>query len=969
MAYNFKSQTEAIRAMVDRLKDNRYIFLHEVEAEVYVTPEPIPFSQRMTGEKKVVKKGDTWGKKWDCGWFHFTGVIPESAKGRKVILYIDANSEFCIHDENGVPLYGLSSGHSFMLPRQYSHKRRELMLTECAVGGEKFDIWADAGANFISSSRPNIGFIEFMDMSIVRDNVKSLYYDAFVLMDLMDELPEDSARHHRLRQSLFEASCELYEYTDEEIAKASAILKKELDKRCGDTDLVLSALGHSHIDLAWHWPIRETKRKAARTFSNVLRGMEKYPEFKFGASQAQLYAWVKEEHPALYAQIKKRIEEARWEVQGAMWCEPDANVTGGESFVRQILYGKRFFRKEFGKDMQILWLPDVFGYSAALPQILKKSGVPYFMTTKLGWGNRHNEHPHNTFLWRGIDGSEVLVHMPPEGDYNSFAMPWSIKKIEQKFKDKGISGEAMLLYGLGDGGGGPTEWNHETRKRIANLSGLHPINEEFAIDFFDRLAENQTKYETFSGELYFEMHQGTYTTQGRNKWYNRKLEKLLREAEFAAVATGTEYPKEKLDGIWKEVMLYQFHDILPGSSIKRVYDESLARYAVLYDETKALIEQAYGDGGYAINSLSWDRCGWEKINGKWYNLYVPAMGSVKLTDGMESKEEEVSDCSVLENDCVQIFFAEDGAILSVYDKKANKEILKDKSNRFAVYADEGDAWDFSECYRSRIAKHFELVHTEAFADGPKKGVRQEYVFGNSKLWQTISIIDGSPIVEFDTKVDWKESEKMLRTAFYTTVVTNQVTCDIQYGSIKRTNHNNTSWDIAKFEICAHKYADLSDTNYGVALMNDSKYGYCVKDGMLDLALLRSTSFPGESADIAVHTFTYALYPHNGNLEQSDVLQKSYELNQPLWVGGEVDQLFTVSNPDIVVESVKKAEDSDAIIIRMYETRGGSAITALKFNKGATSAYLVDLMEENEKEIDLNKIEFHGFEIVTVKVNL
>ncbi|MBQ2615059.1 MAG: alpha-mannosidase [Clostridia bacterium] len=967
MAYNFRSQQEAIKAMYDRVKDHRYIPLCELHAEVYVTPEPVPYAERTTGIKKVVKKGDIWGQKWDCGWFHITGTVPESAKGKKVLLYICINGEACIYDENGVAVQGLTHGHSFILPKQMSFKRREYVVTECAEGGEKVDLWMDAGANPMRNSET--GRIDFMDMYICRDNVKDLFYDILVLSDLMEELPEDSARHHRLRQSLFEAACELYDFTDEEIAKASAILKKELDKKCGDTDLTLTAISNSHIDLAWLWPIRETRRKIIRTFVNSLRNMERYQDFHFIQSQPQMYAWLKEDQPEVYAQVKERVKEGRWETEGAMWCEPDANVTSGESFVRQILYGKRFFRKEFDKDPQILWLPDVFGYSAALPQILKKSGVPYFLTTKLGWGNRHNKHPHNTFQWKGIDGTEILAHMPPEGEYNSMVSPWTIKKIERNYADKCLCDEAMMLYGIGDGGGGPAEIHLEILKREKNLSGLIPVKQGKAREFFDRIAKNQDKYATFNGELYFEMHQGTYTTQGRNKWYNRKMEKLLREAEFAAVVTGSPYPKEKLDEIWKEVMLYQFHDILPGSSIKRVYDECLPRYAVLYDETKALIQQAYGKGEYAINSLSWDRTGWEKIDGKWYDLTVPAMGSIKLENGIASQEVSDNDCGLLENDAVKVTFDQDGAILSVYDKKAEKETLKAKSNRFAVYFDDGDAWDMNESYRERTPKYFELVKAESFIDGPEKGIRQEYAFGGSKLWQTVSIVEGSAIVRFDTKVDWNESEKMLRTAFYTTVVTDEVTCDIQYGSVKRPTHNNTSWDIAKFEICAHKYADLSDNNYGVALMNDSKYGYCVKDGMLDLNLLRSTGYPDEAADRAVHNFTYALYPHCGNVKESDVLQKSYELNQPLQTGKSVEQLFTVSNPDIIVESVKKAEDSDAVIIRMYETKGGNAATALKFTKTVKSAYLVDLMEENEKEIDLNNIPFHGFEIVTVKVNI
>jgi len=978
MAYNFRSMKETIEGLIPRLYHAIYTPIGDMDIKVYVSKEPIPYAERTSGEEKTVKQGDIWGDPFDCGWFHFTGTVPESAKGQKVILYLDVNGEMAIYDENGVPVQGLTSGSALENTSElgFSYfiiRKREYVVTECAKGGETFDVWADAGCNFVDGvdipTRPDVGKITYADVCILRENVKSLFYDVFVLYDLLQTLDENSARYFNVRQALFDAACVLSDFSDEKVAKAAAILKPELDKKGGDPDLTITGIGHSHIDLAWLWPIRETKRKGARTFANTLYYMDKYPDYMFGASQPQLFQWIKEDYPELYEKVKEKVKEGRWEIQGGMWVEPDANVTGGESFVRQILYGKRFFRDEFGEDMRILWLPDVFGYSAALPQILLKSGMPYFMTNKLIWGNRHNRHPHQTFIWEGLDGSKVLAHMPPEGKYDSYALPTSIKKLENGFADKGVCKEALLLFGFGDGGGGTGEMQFESLKRIKNLSGLQPVRQGKAIDVFDRLAENQDKYMTYSGELYFEMHQGTYTTQARNKWYNRKMEKLLREAEFAAVVTGTEYPQADLERIWKEVLLYQFHDILPGSSIKRVYDESLERYATLYDETDALVKQAYGTGDYTINSLSWDRCGWEKINGKWYNLITPALGSVKLTDGVESKEVAVSDCGVLDNDCVRVFFDEDGAVLSVYDKKNAKEVLRDKSNRFAVYFDDGNAWDFSESYRQFVPDYFALTKCEAFTDGPKKGVRQEYIYGKSRLWQTISITDGSPIVEFDTKVDWKECHKMLRCAFDTNIRCNEVTCDIQYGFIKRPTHNNTSWDMAKYEVCAHKYADLSDNSYGVALMNDCKYGYSAKEGVLDLNLLRSPMTPGIDADVATHVFRYALYPHEGSLVDSDVIQKSYEFNQPLYTGGEVEQLFTVSNPDIIVESVKKAEDSNAIIIRLYESKGGYTETAINFTKPVKSVCLVDLMEENEKEIDLSAISFHGFEIVTVKVNL
>ncbi len=966
MPYNVKKQVETIEAMVARLGEEIYVPLCDLEAEVYVTPEPVGFADRTSGERKTVKKGECWGNLWDCGWFHFTGKVPDAGKGKKVVLYIDIHGELCMFDKDGVPVRGLTSGSSAYASYLVRPKKREYVVAENAKGGESIDIWADAGCNDLFGAYSEVGRVELLDIAICRDNVKKVYYDAHILYGLMKELPNDCARYHRILQALFDAACKLYDYTDEEIAEADRILQAELDKKGGDADLSISATGHAHIDLAWLWPIRETKRKGVRTFATALRNMEEYPDYIFGASQPQLYAWVKEEHPALYEQVKKRIEEGRWEAQGAMWVEADTNVSGGEALIRQVLYGKRFYREEFGKEIETLHLPDVFGYSGALPQILKKSKVPYFLTIKLSW-SQHNVHPHHTFLWQGIDGSEVLAHMPPEGEYNSDIEPWSIKKTERNYLDKAVCDEAVMLYGIGDGGGGPGETHLEALKREKNLSGLIPVKQDHTVNFFHRLEKNRKRYQIFHGELYLEKHQGTYTTQARNKKYNRKMEYLLRETEFAAIAKGAAYPAEALERIWKEVLLYQFHDILPGSSIKRVYDESLERYATLYEETEHILKGIYGNGGYAINSLSWERTEWVKKDGQWYRVTVPSMGSALLSDGTESKECSSDNTAVLENDCVKVTFDDTGAIISVFDKAENREVLSGASNQFALYYDDGDCWDFPETYRDRAPKFFALTKSEAAQDGPVRKVVQEYTFGESKLRQTISITDGSPMVRFDTWVDWKESKKMLRTAFYTTIDTDEVSCDIQYGNIKRPTRRSTSWDMAKYEICAHKYVDLSDNGYGVALMNDCKYGYCVKDGMMDMNILRSPSYPGEMADIAEHTFSYALYPHKHDLAHSDVVKKSYEFNVPMYFGDRVERFLQVTSPNVIVESVKKAEDSDAVIVRLYEYTGAPAVCGVAFQRPVKQAYLVDIMEEDEREVDLSQIPFGGFEIHTLKV--
>ncbi len=571
----------------------------------------------------------------------------------------------------------------------------------------------------------------------------------------------------------------------------------------------MSAIGHAHIDLAWLWPIRETIRKGARTFSTVLRMMERYPDYVFGASQPQLYQWMKDHYPSLYEAIKLRVAEGRWEVQGAMWVEPDANIPSGEALVRQVLYGKRFFRQEFGKEITNLWMPDVFGYSGSLPQILKKAGVDTFLTQKLSW-SQFNVHPHHTFRWVGIDGSEVLVHMPPEATYNSSAAPRAIARAENDYLDKEVSDECLLLFGIGDGGGGPGEEHLERLAREKNLEGLAPVNQEPSADFFNRLQDGTTRYASWRGELYLERHQGTLTSQARNKRLNRKIELALRECELVcarAALSGHTYPQTELRRIWKEVLLLQFHDILPGSSITRVYEESLARYTVLLGEVESLTGAAdrslFGSGqnnGF-VNSLSWDRQEWVRSGDGWYLLDVPALGFAAVA-GEPTQDFELHASEIrLESELVRVEFAENGEIVSIFDKEVRREVLKpgEVGNKLSVYEDRGDAWDFRVDYDVVPASDFPAVSSAWHIDGPYAVLTQIRVFGESKLVQEIVLTAGKKTIEFRTKVDWREGGKMLRTCFPVAVETDRARCEIQFGNIERPTHGNTSWDWAKVE--------------------------------------------------------------------------------------------------------------------------------------------------------------------------
>ena len=642
MPYPYDLRKPAFRDTLTRIQAAAYTPLGELTVEAWVTEEPVRFEARTSGHYQRLANGEAWGSRlFDCAWMRFTGIVPEGARGEDLVLRIDFNGEGLVVDADGNPALGLTN-FSSQFESHLGLPGKKIVPLIGTQAGEPIEVWVDAANNDLFGTVQKSGILQQAEIAVCHPQLKALSYDFEVLAELMQHLDSKSARSRRLRAKLYEASLGLHHYTEEEAVLARTVLAPELARKGGDSSLRISAVGHAHIDLAWLWPLRETIRKGARTFSTVLHLMERYPDYVFGASQPQLYAWMQEYYPHLYERIKTKVKEGRWEPQGAMWVEPDTNVPSGESLVRQILYGKRFFADEFGMEPSYLWEPDVFGYTAALPQILAKSGIRFFMTQKMSW-NEINKFPHQTFWWEGIDGSRVLAHMLPEETYNSPATPRSVHQAEYNYLDSGVSDDCLLLFGIGDGGGGPGEEHLERLAREKNLEGLCPVTQEPAQSFFSRLEIGSDRYVTWQGELYLEKHQGTLTTQARSKRFNRKLEYLLREVELSAVwgvqsAPDYAYPTAALDRIWKEVLLLQFHDILPGSSITRVYDESLARYAVLESELQGLLKEAdaawmgqaskhNADGGdngknggdpMLVNSLSWPRIEWIKEGGQWY---------------------------------------------------------------------------------------------------------------------------------------------------------------------------------------------------------------------------------------------------------------------------------------------------------------------------------------------------------------
>ncbi|MDF2699553.1 MAG: alpha-mannosidase [Haloplasmataceae bacterium] len=970
-----------VSGFIHEIKGKIYTPISTLEAKYMLTKEPVKFDNRLDFEYKTIKVGEKWGELWDCAWFNFKGKVPNNYPLEDIVLMIDLSGEGCLFSETGTPLRGITNVNSDFDASLGSPGKRIIPINE--VGNKReVDIWIEAGCNDLFGKYKS-GVLQQAEFAIVNHEIRSLYYDYFILLDLANSLPEKDPQRYSILYALEKVFLSLSnEFMPEEVKNARNLLHKELSRENVKNPLFsLGAIGHAHLDLAWLWPLRETRRKAGRTFSTAIANINNYPNYKIGISQPQQFQWIKEDYPELFEKIKEKVKENRIEPQGAMWVEADTNVSGGEALIRQFLYGKKFFKDEFNKNVNVLWLPDVFGFSAALPQIMKKCGVDYFLTIKLSW-SEHNKFPHNTFLWQGLDHSEVLVHMPPEGTYNSFASPKSLKLSQDNFAEKGIVDKALLLFGIGDGGGGPGRDHIERINRITNLQGLPPLEVMTSTEFFDYIDQYKDVVRKVKGEMYLERHQGTLTTQANNKKFNRLMEISLQKFELLTAIgklKNINFDKARLDNIWKEVLLYQFHDILPGSSIKRVYDESVERYSQLHQEVLEMQARLVNtlnnsDGLSVYNSTSFNRKELIHVQDDWYLVEAKPLGFTNVINKVTDFNLSVSD-SVMENAKLKVSFDQEGTILSIFDKINHQEVLKEKSNKLVVYNDFGDAWDMYINYTMSKPTSMKLVSSHAKINGAEAIVENVFTFNTSKLIQKVILKHDSDIVEFDNTLQWNETKKMLRVDFTPDINTDKVNCDIQFGSLTRSTLENNSIEYAQFEISAHKWVDLSENNYGFALLNDCKYGHRAKNGVVSLNLMRSPMHPGENADKGVHHFRYAVYPHKNSCYLSDVVKKGYEFNYPLDIlNKSLDySLIKMDNENIVVETVKVAENTQDIVIRLYESMGSNGMCNLKLNFDAKLACETNMLEETISQIDINNgqlyLEFTPFEIKTILVKL
>ena len=952
--------------------------------------------------------GHTFGGQIDShAWFYTHVTRPAEMVGKEMHFSVasdkmtgwDADKPQFIAYVDGVMRQGLDVNHTDIL----------------LEGKDEFDIYL---YGYTGQLIPETTFTA--SLYSARPDVEKLYYDLLVPRQVADFLDTDSLTYTTILQHLDHAAdlLDLREVPSAEfyasVFEADSYMQTEFyGKYCKEQDATTICIGHTHIDCAWLWTLEQTREKVQRSFSTVIELMKRYPEYKFMSSQALLYKDAKEEAPELYEEIKKMVAAGRWEVEGAMWVEADCNLTGGESLVRQVMYGKRFFREEFGVNSHILWLPDVFGYSGALPQILRKSGVDWFVTSKISW-NEFDQMPYDTFRWRGIDGTEINTYfLTPQMQYRGRKPEryttyvgktdaGMIAGTYYRYQQKELNNEAILTYGYGDGGGGPTREHIELLRRSAKgIPGCPNGKSEFAGNALARLArkmEGNPKVPVWQGELYLERHRGTLTGIAKNKRNNRKSEVLYQETEWicsmANALTGRPFPKKKLHEGWEMILTNQFHDIIPGSSIEEVYKVCDRDYATIRDlvegEKSAAVEEILNrvsaKGQYVVfNPHSFAHSGVVLANGKaYYVKNVPAKGYAVYSLA-DSKNAVTIDNKTVHTPFFDVEFDDSYQLAHVYDKVNQREVIREgeAGNQLLIYQDypyNHDGWEMCAYHEDKVYPLTAWDRVETVDEGARVGVRIYRTHMHSTIAQTVWFYADLPRVDFETHVDWHEKHQFLKAAFPVDINTDRATYDIQYGSVERPTHSNTSWDAMKFEVCGHKYADLSETGYGVSLLNDCKYGHNIHNGVIKLTLIKCATYPNPVADQGEHKFVYSLYPHAEDVYHADTVEMAYDLNMPLLVypgkdgDGTLPQSYSMVSCDshhALVEVVKESEDGNDLIVRLYETKNRRGCVRLDFGFDVREVSLCNLMEEIEEKLCLHEnsvnLTVKPFEIVTLRI--
>ncbi len=1005
-----------------------YAPLSPVELTGFTTLEQLSSEQALTRAFRPTPAGTSWGAKWEYGWFKAQVVLPEAAQGKRIVFAIDENVlelnwHFAVEGlvwVNGREVGALDFGH------------KAITLTLNGQPGDQFEILMEVyaghgvrnegggpliyGKQTVPEPGPTQMVVPPASFGVWREEVFQLGIDFMTLFTARNVIDQNSLRVAEIDRGLMDATnlidMELPEQEMLETVEAGrARLKPLLASVNGSTAPEFFVFGHGHLDIEWLWPLAETERKMARTVGTQLSLMEEYPEYKFLQSQPHLMNMLKLGYPDLYERFKTAVRSGNIIVEGGMWVEADTNITGGESLIRQFIHGKRFMKDEYGVDSQILWLPDVFGYSGALPQIMAGCGVTGFMTSKIFWiYSGGDPFPYNNFIWEGIDGTGVKAHL--YNGYGHFPLPSELLEQWNTRNQRNDISSMVFPIGWGDGGGGASRSHLEFLRREADLEGIPRVRMAGPVEFFKDLEKRGPFRNRYVGELYFQNHRGTYTSQARTKKGNRKSEIALREAELWGVAAralkGFDFGPATLDAAWKIVLLHQFHDALPGSSIHRVYQEIERDHEIVISQARNLAVQAASKivrsgagGGTVFNSLSWPRTALvelpegvtpgglhQQVGDKTLvEVDLPACGWADVTQ--HTPEPEGSAGSVmatdrtLENEYLRVEFNDLGEIISLKDKETGRELAAGAGNSFKMYKDVPgwfDAWDIDPQYIDSPVELPAQANLTLVSAGPLVAELKlsRKLSDQSGLTQIIRLRRGSRRIDFETTVDWQESHKLLKVAFPVDIHAEEAIHEIQFGHIRRPNHYSRPYDVDRFEVSNHKWSALAEENRGVAVLNDCKYGLNVLKNQINLTLLKSSLAPDMTADKGIQIFTYAVYAWNGSLAESGVVKEAYDLNVPAWsIQGRVDgptSLFSLDAENVVIEAVKPAEDgSSNVVVRLYEAMGMKTSCQLKTSLSVESAVQGDMLENKQQDLVYRdgsiRLDFHPFEIKTVILSL
>nr|WP_300818412.1 glycoside hydrolase family 38 C-terminal domain-containing protein [uncultured Acetatifactor sp.] len=1032
---------DRVKHWMRTLKDDLYQPLGEISWEAFPTMEYLTSEEALKGPFQPVSPGFTWGHEWEYCWFKGSIALPEEAKGQRIVMDLKPQGESAL----------FVNGKSFGTYRaswvnEPHHFMEDNVLSFCAQGGEHYDILMETYAGHFMPEAPTGGCTTgpvlpgaFEDTAeegkrrvlgkctygIWNEDAYQLYMDVATLSALLTTLDETSLRAAKIAKALqeFTLIADFEQPREGRIASYKAAreaLRPVMEAKNGSSAPVFYAVGNAHLDLAWLWPMAETYRKTERTFAAQLRLIEEYPEYKFIQSQPASYEMCKKYYPELFARIKEAVKGGQWIADGAMWVEPDTNMASGEALIRQLIHGKRYYKEEFDVDSKVLWLPDTFGYTAALPQILKGCGVDYLVTQKIFWSyNEGDQFPYHYFTWEGMDGSQVVSFLPTSYTYRTDPIEANnIWKNRTQVQDL----DAFLMpYGYGDGGGGPARDYIEYAKRQEDLEGSVKVKMAGPMEFFHDMEEQGGPVNTYVGELYFSAHRGTYTSQAAVKKNNRRNELAMREEEFwssLGLGRGLEYDLAKADALWKELLLHQFHDILPGSSIGRVYVEANKAHEAIHAGAQELLDQAIDalterkeENAVTVwNSLSFDRkalvelpeafgAGARTLEGQAVPVQkteegvkaivdIPSCGAVSLVpaeagasgDGAKAavSVKEEGDGYVLENSRVRAVVDGRGEVVSFVLKESGREYAAQPMNRFRLYKDVPrlfDAWDIDSNYILQEVKAATEVSVEKVGEGLEGVLKVSGRISESGFTQYIRLAADSRRLAFETEVDWKELHRLLKVSFPVDVYAENGINEMQFGYVERPAHRSRLYDKDRFEVCNHRYSALCDGSHGAAVLNDCKYGISMNGNALELTLLRAAACPEMRADNGQHSFTYAFTAWEGTLADSDVVRQGYELNvKPVVSKGAVDRFsaVTVDKANVILDTMKPAEDgSGDIVLRLYEAKKAAAKAEVSLQFGAAKAYLCDMLENVIEEVPVTDgkivLPFRAFEIKTVRV--